>query len=71
MNDQLTELNTTSRKLVLAGFGIGWSWCALALPLGPIYLPPVLHVPDVKHIGEFEVLKDHEVVGPAMPAAPP
>jgi len=70
MNDQLAELNTTPKKLVLAGFGIGWSWCALAVPLGPIYLPPVLRVPDVKRVGEFETLADHEVVGSAMPPVP-
>jgi len=70
MNDQLNELNTTSRKLVLAGFGIGWSWCALAVPLGPIYLPPVLKVPDVPHAGEFEGMSDHVIVGKPMPPVP-
>jgi 3-oxoacyl-[acyl-carrier-protein] synthase-3 len=71
MNDQLQELNTTTKNCVLGGFGIGWSWCSVALPVGPLYLPKVLRVPDVEKRGEFESLSAHEVVGPTMPAQPP
>jgi len=66
INDQLTELRTTSKKLVLAGFGIGWSWCACAVELGPIELPDVLRVADVPHPGDFEGLRDHEFVTPPV-----
>ncbi|MDB4955813.1 MAG: hypothetical protein JWO36_3382 [Myxococcales bacterium] len=64
MNDQLSELNTTKRRIVMAGFGIGWSWCAVALDLGPIVMPAVLRIPDLPCPGEFEHLKDHEFVEP-------
>jgi 3-oxoacyl-[acyl-carrier-protein] synthase-3 len=70
LNDQLRELGETPRRLILAGFGIGWSWCAAALQLGPMYLPPVLRVPDVAHAGEFEKMTEHEVVGAPMPPEP-
>ena len=70
MNDQLQELNERPRRLVLGGFGIGWSWCAMAVELGPLVLPPVMRIPDVPHTGEFETLKAHEVVGPPMPPTP-
>lgn len=70
MNDQVRAVATTSHKLVFGGFGIGWSWCALAVPLGPIYLPPVLRVPDVRHVGEFEGLVEHVIVGPPLPPNP-
>jgi 3-oxoacyl-[acyl-carrier-protein] synthase III len=71
INDQLQELSGTTRRCVLAGFGIGWSWCAAAVTLGPLYVPRVLRVPDVPHPGEFEALSAHEVVGPPMPPVPP
>ena len=64
--DQLRELSTTARKVVLGGFGIGWSWSAVALTLGPLYAPPVLRVPDEPRLGEFEQLPEHEIVGPAV-----
>jgi 3-oxoacyl-[acyl-carrier-protein] synthase-3 len=67
MNDQLGELNERAQRLVLGGFGIGWSWCAVAVPIGPIYLPPPLRIPDVKHPSEFDALQSHAVVGPAVP----
>lgn len=67
INDQLRELEGTTRKVVMGGFGIGWSWCAVAVPLGPIYLPPILRVPDEPHPGEFETLKEHETVGDEVP----
>jgi 3-oxoacyl-[acyl-carrier-protein] synthase-3 len=71
LNDQLKGLNDGPRKLVLAGFGIGWSWCAAALQLGPLYLPPVLRVPDEPHVGEFETMTEHEVGPPLDPPATP
>jgi 3-oxoacyl-[acyl-carrier-protein] synthase-3 len=64
INDQLMELNTTKRKIVMAGFGIGWSWCAVAIDLDPIVMPEVVRVPDEPHPGDFENLKDHELVTP-------
>lgn len=67
MNDQVKELNETPKKLVLAGFGIGWSWCACAVQLGPTYLPPVIRVPDEPHDGEFEHMKEHEIAQPGDP----
>ena len=67
MNDQLRELESTTKKVIMGGFGIGWSWCAVALPLGPIYLPAVLRIPDVKKVGEFENLNDHQTVGEPVP----
>jgi 3-oxoacyl-[acyl-carrier-protein] synthase-3 len=70
MSDQLQALNGATKNLILGGFGIGWSWCAVAMPVGPLYLPPVLRVPDVPHPGEFESLTAHEVVGPPMPPQP-
>ena len=35
-----------SLKLVLAGFGVGWSWGACTLTLGPIVLPEIIEVPE-------------------------
>lgn len=64
LNDQLKGLNDAPKKMVLAGFGIGWSWCAAALQLGPIYLPPVLRVKDEPHVGEFELMNEHQVAQP-------
>ncbi len=66
LNDQLMELTTAKKKLVLAGFGIGWSWCAVALELGPIAMPEILRVPDVLYPGDFESLRDHEFVVPPV-----
>lgn len=70
LNDQLQVLNDATKRLVLGGFGIGWSWCAMALPLGPLCLPKVLRVPDVGRRGEFEDLNDHRIAGPPMPPIP-
>jgi len=64
INDQLMELTTTKKKLVMAGFGIGWSWCAVAIDLDPIVMSDVVRVPDVPSPGDFEGLKDHEFVAP-------
>jgi 3-oxoacyl-[acyl-carrier-protein] synthase-3 len=48
MSDQLRRLETSSERLILAGFGIGWSWAAAAMTVGPMVMPPVIIVPDVK-----------------------
>ncbi len=64
MNDQLMELTTTKRKVVLAGFGIGWSWCAVAIDMDPIVMIDIAKVPDERHPGDFENLRDHEFVTP-------
>jgi 3-oxoacyl-[acyl-carrier-protein] synthase-3 len=66
--DQLPELNERSRRLVLGGFGIGWSWCAVAGEIGPLVMPPVVRVPDVVHAGEFETLDAHCVVAKPLVA---
>jgi 3-oxoacyl-[acyl-carrier-protein] synthase-3 len=45
--DRLREpLAAEPKKLVLAGFGVGWSWGALAVAAGPMRVLPVLVVPD-------------------------
>ena len=64
INDQLMELTTTKRKVVMAGFGIGWSWCAVAIELDPILMTDMIRIPDVNQPGDFEALKDHEFVEP-------
>lgn len=35
-----------SRRLLLAGFGVGWSWGALVAEVGPIPAPQVADLPD-------------------------
>jgi len=49
INHQLFEkLSTQSMKLILAGFGVGLSWGAVALTCGPIVAPEIIYVdPDV------------------------
>jgi 3-oxoacyl-[acyl-carrier-protein] synthase-3 len=42
-----TRLEGHSEKLLLAGYGIGWSWAAAALELGPCVIPELVVVPDV------------------------
>ena len=36
-----------SRKMVLAGFGVGWSWGACATEMSSVILPPVLEVSEL------------------------
>ena len=33
-------------KLLLGGFGVGWSWGGVVLDLGPIKRPSIVDVPD-------------------------
>ncbi len=54
LTDQLAPvLSQRSSRLVLAGFGIGWSWAAAAVECGPMVMPPMLVVPDVPVEAEF------------------
>lgn len=54
ISDQLREpLSTGTRKLVLGGFGIGWSWAAAAVECGHMAMPEVLVIPDVYVEPEF------------------
>lgn len=47
ISDKLREkLTAGPQRLVLAGYGVGWSWGAVALTVGPIMAPEVLIVPD-------------------------
>lgn len=39
-------LSTGTRRMLLAGFGVGWSWGALVAEVGPIPPPEVQEVPD-------------------------
>lgn len=39
-------LAVSPRKLLLAGFGVGWSWGALVAEVGPIPPPQVAELPD-------------------------
>lgn len=38
------RLRDNRMKLVLAGFGVGWSWGAAAIECGPIVIPPLVSV---------------------------
>jgi 3-oxoacyl-[acyl-carrier-protein] synthase-3 len=42
MNDRLRN---AAMNVLLSGFGVGWSWGAAALRLGPLKLPPVVSIP--------------------------
>ncbi len=46
------ELAARKHKLLLAGFGVGWSWGALVTDIGPIPRPTVIEIPD-----DFPTLK--------------
>ena len=37
-----TRLRTGTENLILAGFGVGWSWGALAATCGPMAMPDVV-----------------------------
>jgi 3-oxoacyl-[acyl-carrier-protein] synthase-3 len=38
--------STEPRKLILAGFGVGWSWGACAMETRGVILPPIIEIPD-------------------------
>jgi 3-oxoacyl-[acyl-carrier-protein] synthase III len=42
LREQLSQ--TKSQKMVLAGFGVGWSWGACAAEMGSLVLPPILEI---------------------------
>jgi 3-oxoacyl-[acyl-carrier-protein] synthase-3 len=43
MNHRLaSRLSTGTENLILAGFGVGWSWGALAVTCGPMAMPDIL-----------------------------
>ena len=46
------SLATGTRRMLLAGFGVGWSWGALVGEIGPIPAPEVAELPD-----DFPVLQ--------------
>jgi 3-oxoacyl-[acyl-carrier-protein] synthase-3 len=39
-------LKTQSKKLCVAGFGVGWSWAAAVLDVGPIPFAEIYEIPD-------------------------
>lgn len=39
------RLQVSSTRLLLVGFGVGWSWAAAAFDCGPLVVPPMLRVP--------------------------
>ncbi len=46
INTALAEkISQQSMRLVLVGFGVGWSWGAMTLSCGPIVVPEVVQVP--------------------------
>lgn len=47
MNSELREqLTTKKQNLLVAGFGIGWSWAAGTIPCGPIVMPEIVVMED-------------------------
>lgn len=40
------DLAENRRRMLLAGFGVGWSWGALVADIGPIPAPAVIEIPD-------------------------
>ena len=47
ISHRLSEsLSTGTRRMLLAGFGVGWSWGALVADVGPFPAPEVAELPD-------------------------
>jgi 3-oxoacyl-[acyl-carrier-protein] synthase III len=40
------SLSSSPKKLMLSGFGVGWSWASLVADVGPIAMPKVIEIPD-------------------------
>jgi 3-oxoacyl-[acyl-carrier-protein] synthase-3 len=40
------QLSVGRKKLLLCGFGVGWSWASLVTDVGPIPKPIVIEIPD-------------------------
>jgi 3-oxoacyl-[acyl-carrier-protein] synthase-3 len=38
------QVTTASTNLLMAGFGVGWSWGALAVSCGPMVVPAILEL---------------------------
>ncbi len=46
MNSALAEsISKKSQRLLLVGFGVGWSWGAMTLSCGPMVVPEIVRVP--------------------------
>lgn len=43
------SLQISQQRLVLAGFGVGLSWSAVALTMGPMTVPPLIELPNCKN----------------------
>jgi 3-oxoacyl-[acyl-carrier-protein] synthase-3 len=50
VTERRNELLNQSRKSVLAGFGVGWSWAGAAIELGPIVVPEVIEMESLDSI---------------------
>lgn len=47
LSSQLSErLRANAARLVLAGFGVGWSWGAVAVTCGPLVMPDIIFMGD-------------------------
>jgi len=44
------DLQVSTRRLLLAGFGVGWSWGAATVTCGPMVIPPVISVPSAESV---------------------
>jgi 3-oxoacyl-[acyl-carrier-protein] synthase-3 len=40
------RLRQERMKLILAGFGVGWSWGAATVTCGPMVMPEIIYVPE-------------------------
>ncbi len=55
------RLRGEAANLILAGFGVGWSWGALALRCGPMVMPDIVYV-DREAAREAAVVEEDAVV---------
>jgi 3-oxoacyl-[acyl-carrier-protein] synthase-3 len=46
-----SKLNTAPMNLLMAGFGVGWSWGAVALTCGPMAVPPIVEIAAEETVG--------------------
>jgi 3-oxoacyl-[acyl-carrier-protein] synthase III len=47
LNHRMTQrLTQAPSKLILAGFGVGWSWGAVALTCGPLVMPEIIYMEE-------------------------
>ena len=53
MTDSLADrLKKEELKMILAGFGVGYSWGAIALTCGPMVMPDLVLVPESAAMAE-------------------